>query len=346
MRTDFSKPSGDIAKECSLQLQENKELLDRQNRISSALSSCSNRLHCVVCHAALEKPILFKHRLTDYVKCLVCDHVQTQKLPEQGYPTHIDDGVPFNQVYSRLSPEEYASRKKRIYQPKLDWLLDCSQELGMERQEIINLKWFEFGCGAGYFLSSLSDVGAQNISGVEDNRALVEIANEALSGQVVKRSDKPLTEVVSENKANIYVAFFVLEHVEDTKEFFEMLGCCPKGTAFFFSVPTFGFSTMLENCSESYFSRNLDSVLHTQLFTDSSIKYCLEHAGYEMKAQWVFGQDSDTLYRMIMVALSKKYPKALLKEVEKDILKLNDPIQHVIDKHYLADARHILAVKK
>jgi hypothetical protein len=124
------------------------------------------------------------------------------------------------------------------------------------------------------------------------------------------------------------------------------LGQQPKGTAFLFSVPTFGFSTILESSFNHYAARNLDSLVHTQLYTESSLRYCLKLAGFEMTAQWVFGQDTSDLLRLLLVSLKGKYPEFLLRSVKESLMKIQDPVQKVLDKNLLADSRHVLAIKR
>lgn len=346
MRIDFSKPLGDVAKESHEHLENNEVLLDRQQQISARLNSCEIRPKCVVCENSLLSAGSFKHRFIDYVKCSFCGHIQSKAQPPEGYPTRLENGVTFNQIYPELTAEEYESRKKRIYTPKLEWALSCHQELRLNKEDLLKSTWLELGCGAGYFLSALGDAGVKNFLGLETDPGLMNMANRMLKKNAVHHFQNSLAKAVNEYRADIYVAFFVLEHIEDTKCFFEAMRKHRKGTIFFFSVPTYGFGTILESAFNHYFARSLDSVVHTQLFTDSSITYCLDHADYEMVAQWIFGQDSNDLLRMIITSLEGNYPETLYCTICQEIMALQDPIQNIIDKHWLADSRHILAIKR
>ena len=346
MRSYFSKPSDDIAKESFEQLESNDELLARQRRISRLLEGRPVRRFCLICGRLVEDEDGFTHRTVQYVKCPGCGHVQSRALPPEGYPERVENGLTFSRVYPRLEKEKYESRKNRIYRPKLDWILDCHRELGKTREEIIQLKWLEMGCGAGYFLSALADIGANRILGVEENRNLVDIAGEMVGTDVVRHHRKSLAEAVRKYPADIYVAFFVLEHLEHPDCFFLEMKSLPPGTVFVFAVPVFGFASFLESAVDGYFARNLENVLHTQLYTDESIEYFLREAGYQIVSQWVFGQDSADLLRMLMILLRDKYSKSLLDEVRERTTKVLDPLQQVLDRHLLSDSRHILAVKE
>jgi hypothetical protein len=52
------------------------------------------------------------------------------------------------------------------------------------------------------------------------------------------------------------------------------------------------------------------------------------------------------LFRMVITALEKKYPEPMYFSIYENRMALLDPIQSIIDKHRLADSRHILAIKR
>ena len=59
-----------------------------------------------------------------------------------------------------------------------------------------------------------------------------------------------------------------------------------------FSVPKFGLSCLLENMASERYARSLDAAVHVQTFTDQSINFFLQAAGFEKIATWQFGQDA------------------------------------------------------
>lgn len=345
MSIRYSKPSADVAGESFAYLEKDAEIAGRQRRLAAALNDCPQRESCIVCESPLRTAQHFKHRVTDYVVCGTCRHVQTRALPPAGYPRHTEEGVSFNQIYPPLDAAAFDSRRDRIYRPKLNWVLDCHAALGRSREELLRSRWTEIGSGAGYFLDALRICGAQNICGLEEDAELVRRANQKAGAEVAICYQDSLADSVARYQADIYAAFFVLEHVTDTRRFFAELGRRPSGTVFVFAVPVFGFAALLEAACTDYAARQLDSVVHTQLFTDASIKYCLDSAGYRIAAQWVFGQDSADLSRMMLAKIGRGYPPDFVNEARKNFAAIQDSLQQVIDRNFWADSRHIVAVK-
>jgi 2-polyprenyl-3-methyl-5-hydroxy-6-metoxy-1,4-benzoquinol methylase len=345
MRLDYSKPSADVMPECIEALENDASSLQLQRKVSSVLRGGRLRLRCVVCAAALANVESFQHRGIDYLACGRCGHIQSRMQPPPDYPRG-QGGPEFHQIYPRLGKVEYESRRDRIYRPKLEWALSCHQDLGLTRDAMLAMRWLDIGCGAGYFLSALADAGATRFSGLDRDRKLVEAANSAIGDERARTFDGALSEAVKDIEADAYVAFFVLEHIDETLRFFENMRHHVPGTLFLFSVPTFGFATLLESAFHAHSARHLDSVAHTQLFTDRSIRNCIDRAGYEIVAQWTFGQDAVDLRRLLLLALRDKYSAGLLRNISSQLLGAQDSLQSAIDRNALADSRHVLAVKK
>ncbi len=346
MRTDYSKPLGDIGPESLDRLSgtADKKYL-QQMQISRDLQEAEPRQFCLLCQHPL-KGSRFIHRGVDYVRCGQCSHVQSLALPLDGYPHH-DDQVPFHAVYPPLEPAAYQDRIDRIYKPKLDWFLQVLADEGINNSELQSKKWVELGCGAGYFLSSLATEGFKNIAGFDMDAELVKRANAMTPDHVTAmQTADSLQDTVSSNPAGIYIAFFVLEHVADLYSFFQQLRKLPSKTIFYFSVPMFGMSCMLENAFNGFYARNLDNVVHTQVFTEKSVGYALDMAEFELVSQWVFGQDAEDFCRFIVSSLRDFYPDDLLEESGGALLKIQDKLQNLFDLNHLSDQRHIIAVKR
>ena len=338
--TVYSKPPGDVGGHTSRLIADNHLLLDRQIRIAKALQDCPPRTTCLLCDAPLANARKFSHRQIDYKVCDRCEHVQCAAVPPENYPGIEQD---FSDIYRPLDVKAYEARTASIYAPKVAWALQAAAEakLGDLREN----SWLELGSGAGYFLHALQQAGARKIGGLEAEKALVDQAAQALGAPLVKHFHGSLPDAVSQSTAQIYTAWFVLEHCFCLKEFFQAMEKKPKGTLLLFSVPTFGFATLLECAVADHYARHLDSVLHLQLFTDASIRYALDSAGYDLTAEWIFGQDSDDLYRLIVNGIRGKMPAALSAREELRLQAAMAEMQSVIDRTRLADARHILAVK-
>jgi hypothetical protein len=345
MRRDYSKPSADVSQESAELLVRDAEMLEMQRRVSRALVDGSRRVRCIACSHALDSAELLRHRDIDYALCSSCGHIQTKIHPPAGYPAAFSDRQ-FHHVYPRLGAPEFASRRDRIYRPKLDWALSCHAELGTTADAMKGLRWLELGAGAGYFLSALHESGVATYSGLDGDARLVEAANDMLGSSRMQHYSGTLSNAVRAFDADVYVAFFVLEHADDVQQFFDAVRARPAGTLLLFSVPTFGFTTLLEGAVALHSARQLDSVMHTQLFTPSSIEHCLSRAGCEIVAQWAFGQDAVDLRRLLLLSLREQYPSALFAHVANVLSAVQDELQTVLDRGGLSDSIHILAVRR
>jgi SAM-dependent methyltransferase len=342
MLTRYSKTRADIADHTERMNSENTALLTRQRTLSQALSRGAIRERCSVCEAELAGAERFIHRHVPYSSCGVCGHVQTSALPPASC---LSDEQGFHTVYSTLSPGDYARRTALVHGPKLDWLLEAGEQLGIRRDAMLARSWVELGSGSGNFIDALRRAGARQVTGFEADPILVARAQAALAADVVRPFRGSLADAIRQYPADCYAAWFVLEHCLEIPELLRALRDLRAGTLFAFSVPVMGLATLLEAAVDGYFARNLDSVLHLQLFTDRSIRHALNLAGFEPCAEWIFGQDADDLLRMLVAGLTDKYPPALLASETKRLAAASDDLQHALDRHRLADARHVLAIK-
>jgi 2-polyprenyl-3-methyl-5-hydroxy-6-metoxy-1,4-benzoquinol methylase len=346
MYNKYSKPSADIHLELEKMFPINAQRLQAQRNTARILEDSGFRIECVLCEQDLKRPEIFTHRDVQYAICGNCGHIQTRNHPPEGYPHHFEQALRFKTIYTPASESEYQSRALRIYRPKLDWLLDTANQCGYSVSDLKQSKWVDLGCGAGHFLWTLKQANIHQIQGFEKDPHLRSTANQLLCENIVQAVPEQLHATISETDANVWTAFFMLEHLEQPARLFEALSKKASGTLFCFAIPVFGFATLLESAVDSFFARQLDSVLHTQLYTDSSIQFVLASYGYEPLGQWIFGQDGCDLARMLSVALQGKYPATLLNDVNKRLFDMADGWQHVIDTAGFAETRHVLAVKQ
>lgn len=334
----YSKPAIDILAESETLLRDNAAQLSSQREKTVRLGTQSEpRARCTCCQAGLGEAARFLRRGTDYLLCPDCGHIQTRLLPPAAEP------VDFGAVYPPLGAREFASRVERIYRPKLDWACGTLASLGgpppLERE------WLELGCGHGFFLAALKAAGAQRFAGVDSCQELADRANLALGESRARLSQSSLADAVRGSNADILAAFFVLEHLPELQDFLDAVAGKPEGTALVFSVPVFGLAAVLEDCSDRHFARSLDGWVHTQLFTENSLRRCLEQARCELAGQWVFGQDALDLGRMCALA-AEAYPVALRQRVKKKLANMTDGVQRAVDHAHFADARHVVAVRR
>lgn len=336
MLTKFSKPTQDVARHTALLIDQNRVLLERQRMIAAALASGALRTCCVICSTGLSGSRTFEHRGVPYIECARCSHIQSATEVPANYPYGDQN---FADIYRPLDVAAYADRTTRIYAPKRDWGVRSAEAAGIG--DLRSRSWIELGSGAGHFLSALRAGGVDFIAGIEAELPLVVQARAALGDGVTHHFTGSLAEAVRAYPAEVYAAWFVLEHCSETAALLEALREKPIGTVFMFSVPTYGLATLLEGACDGHYARSLDSVLHTQLFTDLSIQHAMMRAGYEIKAEWLFGQDADDLYRALVTKGKYATSAGALARLNEAL----SEIQGAIDRARLSDSRHILAVR-
>jgi 2-polyprenyl-3-methyl-5-hydroxy-6-metoxy-1,4-benzoquinol methylase len=204
------------------------------------------------------------------------------------------------------------------------------------------MTWLEIGCGGGYFISALNDFGVKNFKGIDKDAGLLKIASEYM-GSRVEKSPINLADIVKKYPADIYVAFFVFEHMENSIDFFSSLSELPSGTLIIFSVPFFGLTHIFEKIITSDYARSFDGSVHTQIFTRQSVDYVMNMTGFEIVAEWIFGQDSADIIRHILNNINE-IPKQLISKNR--VIGLERDMQSIINKAGLADQRHFIAIKK
>jgi 2-polyprenyl-3-methyl-5-hydroxy-6-metoxy-1,4-benzoquinol methylase len=345
MKIEYSKSLNDIGLERLERLNQNTNIkYHEQIKSSKILQSTPPRVTCLLCNKKL-LGFKFNHRNVQFIRCKTCDHIQTFGKPPAEYP-YFEKTTNFSNIYPNLNSKEYKDRVNRIYQPKLDWIKRVLKGKFIE-DDLKSKEWVELGCGAGYFLSCLSSDGFKKITGYEMDPKLVKKTDDMTPNSVrVHHGDENLHDTIANSFADVYVAFFVLEHVEDPYKFYLQLSHLPTNTIFIFSVPLFGMSCLLEGVFDHLYSRNLDAVVHTQIYTEKSIDYALSIADFDMIGQWVFGQDAEDFSRFILDSLRENYPDDMFQEISTKLLNLQDPLQHVFDNDHLSDQRHIIAIKR
>lgn len=346
MRFKYSKPSIDISTEYTGLAKIDKSIRDGQYKAANYLKQAPLRSNCLLCTHSLAQAELFSHRSSDYFLCSQCQHIQSKHLPTSIYPADTPEGMSFLDVYPELTTEQFQSRQHRIYQPKFNWIVESLIEYGFTTEEIRQKSWLELGSGAGYFLACLKDFAAKAFNGIERNEDLCGIANRHLKNNHTMCHKLSLANAIENFSADIYAAFFVLEHVPDAHLLFKALGASKPGTIFAFAVPMFSFSTLLEAAFDTHAGRNLDNALHVQIYTEDSLNYALKMAGFKVINQWLFGQDIGDLRRLLSIRLENNYPKYLSKIMDSKLCSLLDTLQASVDQAQFCDSRHIVCIKE
>jgi 2-polyprenyl-3-methyl-5-hydroxy-6-metoxy-1,4-benzoquinol methylase len=340
--TDYSKALGDLTKEEASRIQNEEQLYIRQKEANKRLSKAPPRKICILCGSPI-KGREFLHRGVSFITCHQCNHIQTKALPPAGFPDELEGKEQFSKIYPKLEKVQFEDRKNRIYRPKLNWIFSDLERSGYKKIELLNKKWLELGSGSGAFLASLEDMGVNNYVGFEKEETLLERAKAFLDPEKVSISRVSLGEIIRGNQADVICSFFVFEHDENISELINALKDCPKGTLLCFSVPKFGLSCLLENMASERYARSLDAAVHVQTFTDQSINFLLQAAGFEKIATWQFGQDALELRRLLFPIDEKGQHLESIGQKLGDCL---DEIQATIDKVGLCDQIHLIARRK
>jgi hypothetical protein len=303
----YSKPSGDITAENRELLRCNDERLARQKKSAEHLSGCgAAREYCSCCNIRLAGAECFQRRGVEYLLCSECGHLQTRRVPPSDW--QVDYGT----VYPVLAAEAFDSRVERIYRPKLDWALQALAENGGSSPR--ERRWWN--CGCGYAVFSRRAAGMLGAP-VRTPGLLCDLVVPALTALGAERASLVKGTLLRpfDPAMQSLAASFLCGTTTELPDLFLALWGEPEGVAVVFSVPVFGLAAVLEDCSSLHYARNFDGWFHAQMFTEKSLRHCLEAAGCELAAQWVFGQDALDLARLCSLA-AKNYPHVLRSEVE------------------------------
>lgn len=343
----FSKPSGDISKEFDRLIDQDRRMLNGAAPIKQMMREQDlKRVTCTVCETSLDGADGFDHQKVPFVVCPKCSHVQSRILLGQAGEQALDQHLSYSQIYPTLEAEAYFSRRDAVYKPKLDFLFEVLDQIGGYENLRRAGRWLEIGSGAGYLLSALEESGCQHVKGLDRDAKLLASNKHMLSRAQLEHSLADFYETVSVEDYDVLIAIFVLEHIEKLADVARSLKAKPKGSVFYFSVPHFGFATAFETTEPDHAGRNMDGLVHQQIFTEQSLTYFLNQAGYEKVGEWVFGQDMMDLVRFLTVRLKGQYPDVLLNNLMSGLNQILDPVQEQIDRACLADARHVVAIKK
>lgn len=344
----YSKPGGDISTEFQALVEKEDYLLEGAREIKQEmLHQGIRRLECGICSADLQGLPSFMHQELPFVFCPSCTQMQSVFLMGERAQEMLDKHLSYSKIYPKLNKKEFLKRRRAVYEPKIDFVFEVLMQCGMSLEFLQKqAHWLEIGSGAGYSLSALEEKGCRHILGLERDAELMTANVEMLNSARVECSTKGVDETISVEDFDILIAVFVLEHVQDLVPVQEALKRLRSGTVFFFAVPYMGAATFLESAEDQHAGRNLDGIVHQQVFSDKSVRFFLEGAGYEKVAEWVFGQDAMDFIRFLMTRLAKKYPEEVIESIGRQFNQVMDPLQSVFDQAHLADARHIIAIKR
>ena len=319
---------------------ENDILLKKQKRISNIYKKQPLRKNCKACEKKLFGKKFFNHTIT-YIECSSCGHINgkykdTEKFSDLIYKSH---SINYSKNYFSKNLKKYKIRQKKIYNPKAIFLKQGIKEWK-------KIKVLDFGCGSGYFVSSLKDCGFQNVKGCEVSFEQIDYGKKIF--RLLKKDENLLYYVNSENifneikktDATCVSVIGVLEHLVDIRKFLNAVKMNRNIKYIYLCVPMFSLSSIVENSFNNIFNRQLGGG-HTHLFTEKSLKKMMKKINFSEISTWWFGSDFSDLLRSFMVKVSKKKEKPLINHLKK-LQSQIDSLQLILDKKKMSSQVHMI----
>ncbi|MBW7474981.1 hypothetical protein K0T92_09510 [Paenibacillus oenotherae] len=122
----YSKPASDVLGFKQDFFTKDQELHKENLRLAHIYGSQPRRDLCKNCGFKLDTPFFIKHDI-EYYLCSRCTHLNgahedTDSYVEQVYLRPESD---YAKYYRSVEKQEYVDRVKKVYSPKVDFLLEC-----------------------------------------------------------------------------------------------------------------------------------------------------------------------------------------------------------------------------
>ena len=234
---------------------------------------------CPVCgHQDMEREL--ESNQIDIMKCRSCTHRFTKKIPVN--PEEVYDSDAYNQTVQELELSQLEYRKRRF---------------GGERASIVqglfpdvNRRVLDVGCGWGYFLAALQDLGFE-CQGIELSKPVAEMARKTYGLNVVT---VPVEEFRPEAKFDLVSLFGVIEHLEKPIRVIEQCRELLADSGFILI-----FTPNYESVAVKVQGEGANMIYpgqHLHHFTRRSIEKLAESAGMTLHAYSTKGLDIGDIY--------------------------------------------------
>lgn len=343
MYEKFGKSYKDIIGLKASFFEENEKYLQRALHYAGIYTSQPPRLRCKICDSALpEEPSFVKHTVP-YVLCQACGQLNGMHEDTDAFCTAVytsEGGKVYAENYTEKHADAYAIRRKAIYTPKAEFLLDVLRREG-ETPEA--LRYADMGAGAGYFVSALMQLGMSNAIGYEVGEAQVKHGKAVtpdLPLHVIGLQDTE--KLVRTQPADVISLIAVFEHLQNPRAILAALKANPCVKYFYFCVPMFSATVYGEMVFPQVMPRQLTTG-HTHLFTESSLAYLEKEFGFERVGAWWFGTDIMDYYRSVLITLSSTPDLAKMTNAWSDMFEnVLDDMQLALDKKRQSSQVHMI----
>ena len=336
----FGKKSSDVFDIKKNFYTENDILLQKQKKISKLYRNQPLRKACKACDKKLTG-YKFKNHKIIYIECKSCTHVNgiyqdTERFSDIIYKSKK---VNYSGNYKSNDLKNFKIRQKNIYDPKVKFLKSSIKNWK-------KTKVLVFGCGSGYFVSSLIDNGFKNVEGMDVSKVQIEYGKKIFK-LLKKKTDlikfidnKEVISKIKSTDANCISLIGVLEHLVNLNYFLNAIKFNKKIKLIYLCVPMFSLSSIIENNFQDIFNRHLGGG-HTHLFTERSLKKMMNKIKFYELSSWWFGSDFSDLFRSLVVNSKKKNANPLINNLFK-LKNEVDNLQLVLDKKKLSSQVHMI----
>ena len=333
MYTKFSKPLNDILKIKSSFFVDNEKLLKENEKLLKFYRRQPIRKICKNCSYKLQNKYDFITHNVKYKVCKKCSHLNGNFQDTKIYSNYCYK--PKHNNYIKFYSKLYSARVKKVYAPKVNFLLDF-----IKKKKIKKISILDVGCGAGHFLKSLENNKIFG-TGIETNDEMVNLGNSKLKKNIIicTNEEESLNQI-RHTKANIVSMISVLEHLHDPNSFLRSIS--KSNIKYFYaSIPMVSLSVLIENLFQNVFPRHL-AATHTHLYTEKSIKYLLSKFGMKIVSEWWFGTDFLDLKRSFEIT-SRKNKFNAQSILNSSIMDSIDSFQKILDEKKICSELHFIA---
>lgn len=342
----FGKPAEDVLDFKQDFFNKDIELHEENVRLAKIYRIQPIRKLCKNCDTPLVDIFFEKHGI-NYFLCEECNHLNgghedTDEFVDQVY---LDPVIDYAKYYRPSEKLHYIQRVKKIYNPKVEFLLES---LERNNEEVEKLSYCDIGAGSGHLVFALSqEHKLANVIGYEVSSVQVQLANSMLGKEVVKQNKmEDLLGILESSNAEVISMIGVLEHLRNPNSILETINRNSKIKYIYLSLPMFSYSVFFEIANQEHFNRLLSGG-HTHLYTQESIKWFCEKYDFELTDQWSFGADAIDLYRFMLASLKDLgCQQNALEYFSEKFTRIINPIQEAFDNNFCSETHLLLKKKK